>query len=214
MDFSTLNQKSKDNVKGKIGILFLISLIIGLVSLGAGFLLGLIPEIGSLISAIVVTPALSLSLIRVYLMVVRGQEVKAGDAFCGFNNFWGAFKVTFLVGIYTFLWSLLFVIPGIIKSIEYSLAMYIYSDNPTMGANDCIARSKEWTEGYKLKIFVYALYYSLLFFLGAFTLGIAYIWIIPYTNAHFANLYEEIKKINLPPMAEQTPATETPAEGA
>jgi uncharacterized membrane protein len=83
-----------------------------------------------------------------------------------------------------------------------------------MGANDCIARSKEWTEGYKLKIFVYALYYSLLFFLGAFTLGIAYIWIIPYTNAHFANLYEEIKKINLPPVAEQTPATETPAEGA
>jgi uncharacterized membrane protein len=146
-------------------------------------------------------------------MVVRSKEVKAADAFCGFKDFWGAFKVIFLTGLYTFLWSLLFFIPGIIKTCAYSLSMYIYSDNPEMGANECITRSKEWTDGYKGKIFLYTLYYSLLVFLGAFTLGIAYIWIIPYIYAHFTNVYETIKAKNLPPVVE-APAEEAVAEEA
>ena len=212
MDFATLKQKSKADIKGKIGVLFVITLVLSLISIAASAVSAIIPVVGSIIP-ILVAPALTLSLVRVYLMVVRSKEIKVNDAFCGFKDFWGAFKVVFLTGLYTFLWSLLFVIPGIIKTLSYSLATYIYSDNPEMGANDCISMSKDWTDGFKGKIFLYTLYYSLLFTLGAFTLGIAYIWIIPYTNAHFANVYETIKAKNLPPVAE-APAEEAPAEEA
>ncbi len=208
MNRAELKQKAKEQIKGKIGILFVITMIIGAVSGIAGVLLSFIPVVGSLVASIIVTPAFALSLVRVYLMVIRYQNVKAGDAFCGFEDFWSAFKVTFLVGLFTYLWSLLFVIPGIIKSISYSMSMYILADNPGKGALECINESKKMTEGHKAELFVLSLSFLGWSLLGAFTLGIAYIWVIPYMSATFANAYESLK----PTPVFASPATEPNAE--
>ena len=116
-------------IKGKIGMLFVVSLIIGVISFVASFALSFIPVVGSLISSIIIAPAFALSIARVYLNVTKGTTPAAGDAFCGFDDFWAAVKVNFLVGLFTFLWSLLFVIPGIVKSISYSMSMYILAEN-------------------------------------------------------------------------------------
>ena len=86
MDFATLKQKSKADIKGKIGVLFVISLILGLISAGASALSSIIPVVGPIIS-VLITPAFTLSLIRVFLMVVRSEEVQVSDAFCGFKDF-------------------------------------------------------------------------------------------------------------------------------
>ena len=141
MNRAELKTMAKQQIKGKIGILFVITLIIGVLSSLAGLVLSLIPG-GGLVASIIVTPAFSLSLIRVYLDVVAGGTPKAGDAFTGFDDFWAAFKVTFLVGLYTFLWSLLFFIPGIIKALSYSMSMYILAENKGKSARECIAESK------------------------------------------------------------------------
>lgn len=194
MNRSELKSKAKAQIKGKIGILFVITLIISLISGLASILLSLIP-VGGIIASVVITPAFSLSMVRVYLMLLKDQPPIVKDSFSGFDDFWSAFKVTFLVGLFTFLWSLLFFIPGIIKSISYSMSMYILAENKGKPALECIKESKAMTAGHKAELFVLGLSFYGWILLGAFTLGIAYIWVMPYMNATFANAYESLKPV-------------------
>ena len=194
MNGAELKSKAKEQIKGKIGILFVITLIISGISFAASLLLSLIPG-GSIISSIIITPAMSLSIVRVYLMVIGGKEPESKDAFCGFDDFWSAFKVTFLVGLFTFLWSLLFIIPGIIKSIYYSMSMYILAENKGKSAMECIEESKAMTDGHKLELFGLALSFIGWYIVGMLTLGIGYIWIIPYVSATFANAYRSLNPL-------------------
>ena len=189
-----LKSMAKQQIQGKIGILFVITLIIGVLSALAGVVLGLIPG-GGLVASIIITPAFALSLIRVYLDVIAGGTPQAGHAFTGFDDFWAAFKVTFLVGLYTFLWSLLFVIPGIVKTFSYSMSMYILAENKGKSARECIAESKAMTNGHKMELFVLSLSFFGWILLGCITLGIAFIWVNPYMLATTANAYKSLKPV-------------------
>ena len=195
MDRAELKSKAKQQIKGKIGILFVITLVISVVSAVVTFLLGLIPYVGSIAAAIIVTPAFALSIVRVYLMVVGGKTPEVKDAFCGFDDFWSAFKVTFLVSLYTFLWSLLFVIPGIIKSFAYSMSLYILAENPGKSARECIKESVDMTNGHKGELFVLSLSFIGWELLGCITFGIAYIWVVPYVYATYVNVYHSLKPV-------------------
>lgn len=186
---------AKQQIKGKIAILFAILLIISLISSAATFVLGMIPYAGQLISIIIITPAFSLSIIRVFQNLAKGKDPEVSDAFCGFDDFWSAFKVNFLVGLFTYLWALLFIIPGIIKSFSYSMAMYILAENKGMGAREAINRSKAMMHGHKMDLFVLGLSFIGWMLLGAVTLGIAYIWVMPYMNATYVNFYNRIKGV-------------------
>lgn len=201
MNRAELKAAAKSQIKGKIGILFVITLIIGAISGIANAILSLIPG-GSLVASIIITPAFTLSLARVYLSVVKGNTPKAGDAFCGFDDFWSAFKVTFLVGLYTFLWSLLFVIPGIIKAFSYSMSTYILAENKGKSARECIRESMAMTNGHKMELFVLELSFIGWGFLCVITLGIASIWVLPYMQATYANAYNSLK----PVVADEEPA--------
>lgn len=194
MNRAELKSKAKAQIKGKIGILFVITLIIGAISFVAGLVLSFIP-FGSLVASIIITPAFTLSLVRIYLMVIGGKKPAAADAFSGFDDFWSAFKVTFLVGLFTFLWSLLFIIPGIVKSLSYSMSLYILAENKGKGALECINESKNMTDGHKGELFVLALSFIGWILLGYITFGIALIWVIPYMNATQANAYESLKPV-------------------
>lgn len=193
MNRAELKARAKQQIKGNIGILFLISLIIGVVSTVATLVLALIPVIGILISVVIIMPAFGLSVYRVYVNLANGKKPGAGDAFCGFNDFWSAFKVNFLVGLFTFLWSLLFCIPGIVKSYAYSMSMYVLADNKGKGALECINESKEMTKGHKWELFVLDLSFIGWYILGSITFGIAYIWIYPYIQTTIANVYYSLK---------------------
>lgn len=193
MNRAELKSMAKEQIRGNIGILFVVTLVIAAVSGIASALLSLIPVVGFLLAAVIVTPAFSLSLVRVYLALAKGVKPQAKDAFSGFDDFWSAFKVTFLVGLYTFLWSLLFVIPGIVKGISYSMAMYVLAENKGMSATECINASKEMTNGHKMDLFVLSLSFIGWMILGSITLGIAYIWITPYMQATFTNAYNSLK---------------------
>ena len=211
MNRKELKLKAKAQIKGKIGLLFVITLIIGVISGLATLVLSLVPVVGTLAAAIIVTPAFALSTIRIYLMLLDDKTPEIKDAFSGFDDFWSAFKVTFLVGLFTFLWSLLFVIPGIIKSISYSMSMYILAENKGMGALDCINESKEMTNGHKGELFVLSLSFFGWGLLCSITFGIALIWVIPYMNTTFANAYESLKP--MPFVAPEAPAeAEAPVE--
>ncbi len=192
MNRAELKAAAKGQIKGKIGILFLVTLIIGVIGGVASAVLSIIP-FGGLVATIIITPAFSISLVRVYLNVVAGGTPEAKDAFSGFDDFWAAFKVNFLVGLFTFLWSLLFVIPGIIKALSYSMSLYILAENKGKAALECIAESKKMTEGHKAELFVLGLSFIGWALLGSLTFGIAYIWILPYMQATYVNAYNLLK---------------------
>lgn len=201
MNRAELKRLAKEQIKGKIGILFLITLIIGIISGAASALLATIPG-GGLVASIIITPAFALSLIRVYLMVSQDVKPEVKDAFSGFDDFWSAFKVIFLVGLYTFLWSLLFIIPGIVKTFSYSMSMYILAENKGKSAKECIRESMEMTDGHKMELFVLDLSFLGWALLGAITLGIAYIWIVPYMQATYTNAYHSLKPAAEAPVIE------------
>lgn len=195
MNRKELKTLAKQQIKGNIGILFVISLIVAVISLIANLVLSLIPFVGSLAAAIIVTPAFTLSVTRVYLNLTYGVKPGAGDAFTGFDDFWSAFKVNFLVGLFTFLWSLLFVIPGIVKTLSYSMSMYVLAENKGKPALECIKESKVITNGHKMDLFVLGLSFIGWILLGYITLGIGYIWILPYVEATYTNAYNRLKPV-------------------
>lgn len=202
MNFAELKTKAKAQIKGKIGILFLISLIIAILSAAASWLVGLIPVVGAALAPWVVAPAFALSIIRIYLSMTAGVKPKVEDAFCGFDDYWAAIKVTFLVGVFTFLWSLLFIIPGIIKGLSYSMSAYILAENKGKAALECINESKAMTNGYKGELFLLGLSFIGWLLLCVVTLGIASIWVSPYMQATYVNAYQLLKSRVEAPAAE------------
>lgn len=181
---------AKQQIKGKIGVLFLIALIISLVS----GICSVVPVVGS-IASLVITPALTLSTFLVYYKLSKDSafQPSAGDSFGGFKYFTKAFCVYWAQAIFTFLWTLLFYIPGLIKGIAYSQAMYILIDNPEISGREAIKKSSEMMNGHKMDYFVLQLSFIGWIILGFFTLGILYIWLVPYMNATNANFYQSIK---------------------
>ena len=201
-----LKEMAKQQIKGNIGMLFVIALIIGAISGAAGAF----PPL-ALVVSIIVTPAFSISIIRVYQELARnGKKPDAKDAFAGFDDFWTGFKAMFLVGLFTFLWSLLFVIPGIIKSFSYSQTMMIVAENKGIGAREAINRSKAMMDGRKMDYFVLGLSFIGWGLLCCITLGIAAIWVGPYMQATMVNFYNDIKPVEAN-VEDNTVDVETPS---
>lgn len=187
MDRAMMKSMAKEQIRGNIGVLFAITLLMALIMLGVTC----IPLVGY-VASLLLGSAFSLAIYRIYLELADGLRPRVGDMFSQVQNFWPAFKVNFLVGLFTYLWSLLFLIPGIIKACSYSQAMYILAENPEMGALDAINQSKEMMEGHKMEYFLLELSFVGWFLLGPFTLGLLYIWLIPYMQATFTNFYKSL----------------------
>ena len=110
--------------------------------------------------------------------------------FCRMSSLGKGWWLNILTVFFVSLWSLLFYIPGIVKSIAYSMAPYILADNPNLTARQALTISKQITKGHKWELFVLQLSFIGWHFVGMLTFGLAYIWIIPYmstTTAHFYN---------------------------
>ena len=184
MDRAILKQNAKAQIKGNIGILFVITLISGALNSLASM---------TYVLTLVVAPALSLGMVCVYLKLAQGIKPEIKELFAHFNEFWSALKVTLLTSIFTALWSLLLVVPGIIKAMAYSQAMYIIAENPGMGAREALKKSEEMMNGHKMDYFVLGLSFIGWVILGMFTFGLLYIWLMPYMNATMVNFYNSIK---------------------
>lgn len=109
------------------------------------------------IVSILVTNPIVFGLQKVFLDVTDNIKAKAGNIFYGFKIYGKVIGVTFLTILYTFLWSLLFIIPGIIAGFKYILAPLILVEDPTLSPNEAISLSKEYMKGQKGNLFGYTL---------------------------------------------------------
>lgn len=200
MDRVKIKEKAKETIKGKIWtfiapvllILVITSLIIGIVNV----IFGESSSIANMIKVILEIALLpiTIGLTSYYVKIVRGKAFEFSEIFNWYNLFWPIFVLFFLIGLFTTLWSLLFIIPGIIATISYKMAPYIFVDGEHDGAT-CIKKSKELMNGYKADYFVFQLSFLGWIILGMFTLGILYIWLIPYMCAAEVIYYNELKKV-------------------
>lgn len=111
------------------------------------------------------------------------------------NNYKGVVGTMFLRTLYTFLWSLLFIIPGIIKALEYRMVPYILADHPEMSTKEVFALSRQMMDGEKRNAFVLDLSFLGWQILAAFTCGILNIFYVnPYIHSTNAELYLTLKK--------------------
>lgn len=125
---------------------------------------------------------------------LRTQTANVKDLFEGFSRFKDTFLLNFLTTIFVALWSILLIVPGIIAAIRYSMAYLIMTENPDMTAMESITASKMMMEGHKSEFFSFVLSFTGWFFLGIFTLGLGFLYLIPYYNASKVEFYEGLKQ--------------------
>lgn len=123
-------QAAWEKLRGKWGTMAIATLIYALIMGACGALM--LAYIGG-IAGLFLTGAFTLGLAIMGLAVARMQEVRAAQLFDGFKNYGSSLALFLLITIFTALWSLLLVIPGIIKAYSYSMSWYILADNPQMG---------------------------------------------------------------------------------
>lgn len=127
-----------------------------------------------------------------YLLKQQDREIgNVKELFAQFDRFGQGFLQLFLRNLYTFLWALLFVIPGIIKSLSYAMTPFIMAENPAMTAKEAIDLSRERMEGHKWELFCLSLSFIGWNLLSALTLGIGSVFLNPYMNAAYAAFYRD-----------------------
>ena len=134
-----------------------------------------------------------------FLGAVRGGDATAKDMFEGYNKelFSRVLTTTLLYYVYVFLWSLLLLIPGCIKSYSYAMTPYILKDNPEMKNNAAIEESMRMMDGHKLELFLLDLSFIGWAILSILTCCIGFLWLVPYMNMARVNFYEDLKKASI-----------------
>lgn len=184
-----MKELAKNSLSGHWGIAIGAFLLNGIILAAAT---GVVPGIGGLIIA----GPLTVGYLSIFLSLVRAGNPEIGGLFGGFNNFGTNFVAGLLTALYTFLWSLLFVIPGIVKLYSYSMTLYILNDHPEMSPTDAITASRNMMRGHKLDLFVLQLSFIGWLILTAMTGGILSLYVAPYMQATQAAFYEDLKKLN------------------
>ena len=112
----------------------------------------------------------------------------------GFKHPLQAFGISFFTGLFTMLWSMLFIIPGIIKSYSYAMAPYIKLDNPDLSPNKCLKESSLMMKGHKMRLFIFSLSFIPWFLTIPLTFGLSMIYFLPYMQVSMAGFYRELKE--------------------
>ena len=140
--------------------------------------------------------------------VYRGEQPDVGNLFVGFKDgrFGRVLGGMLLVTLYTILWSLLFIIPGIIKAYQYSMMPYLLIDRSDLSIKECFAMSKEMTAGHKWNLFVLDLSVIGWLLLAVLTFGILDIfYVTPYLTLAQAGAYDYLKRTRMPQQAVERP---------
>lgn len=165
-----------------------------LTSNSAGVALGL--SSGISLIAFILGGVIQLGYAQYLLKQYNKANFEFQDLFAQFHRFGQGFAQHFLRGLYTFLWSLLFIIPGIVKGYAYAMTPYIMAENPEMSANEAIKASMELMDGHKGELFILDLTFIGWEILCALTLNLGHIVLNPYKNAARTAFYKELTSAN------------------
>ena len=173
------------------------------------------------IFTLIVGGAVRLGYARFNLNLADGKDAAFSDLFSQKNRLWDGFCMKFLQGLYIALWSLLLVIPGIVKTYSYAMTPYIMAEHPSLTANEAITESRRIMDGNKWRLFcldfsfigwellaALPMYAGYFLFLNNFSgseamaisivllltipLSIGFFFVRPYEEAAWATFYRDI----------------------
>ena len=120
------------------------------------------------------------------------KELRFSDLFSQFDRFGTGFAQKFLRILYTTLWTLLFIIPGIVKSLSYAMTPFLLEEHPEMTASEAIKASQKLMDGHKMDLFILGLSFFGWALLACLTMGIGFLFLDPYVHAARAAFYRSI----------------------
>lgn len=211
MSISEIKRKARNALKGKWGFAVQLTLLVYLINTVFPYLVQVFisggfsnwwyqeetpiaADILNLFLTLAFIP-LSISTYWFFLNVTRFENVSIIKVFSIYKDEKTSFKLigaSILIGLFVFLWSLLLIIPGIIKSISYSQTFFLLKDHPEYSVLEAIAESKKRMKGNKWKYFVMYLSFIGWGILCLFTLGIGLLWLAPYVSTTMATFYNEL----------------------
>ncbi len=210
MKISEIKKQALGALKGNWGlavlatfVFFLIYMVVPLIieiPLSGGFTawinadeLTIGADIFNIIFSIILIP-FSIAFYWFFLSLVRSEAPKISQLFAIYSDWKTSLKligVSIVVSIFVILWSLLLIIPGIIKSLSYSQTFFLLRDHPEFSITEAITESKQIMKGYKWKYFLLNLSFIGWGILSLFTLGIGLLWLIPYVSTSLAAFYDK-----------------------
>lgn len=181
-----LRHQAWEQLRKSYWMVFVVTLIVALIPAGSSF---------ALVGFVIMGPLMVGQAIYLIDMVETGSDGKkielVIDAFK--KSFVNSFLAILLTKIFTMLWSLLFIIPGIIKSFAYAMTPYIIADDPEIDAMAAIDKSQEMMRGHKMELFLLHLSFIGWYLLAGLTFGVGMIFLLPYVKTAEANFYVELR---------------------
>ncbi len=194
MNRPELKKRAKDALNGNWGTAIVAMLIFMVAS-------SILSSIGV---GILVTGLLNIGYYSCFLSILRFRSASLEGCVSAItDNIGTKFVGSLLVMLYTFLWSLLFIIPGIIKGYSYAMTPYILLDRPELSATEAIKESEKMMDGHKMDLFILELSFLGWIFLSMLTCGILVLYVEPYMEATRAAFYLELKGPDFEPAAEE-----------
>lgn len=182
--------QARESIRGKWNSLALIWFVYVIISSAVAY---------TAIGALIVLGPFSVALAMISIRVIRNEQFELKNLFDGFYNFMNSFLLGLVNTIFIALWSLLFIVPGIIKSLSYSMSYYVMAENPEISQENARQESIKMMEGNKMRLFCLNFSFIGWILLSILTFGILLFWVLPYMQAANAAFYEEIKpRIEIP----------------
>ena len=187
-----LKETAKANIKRQTGMMMFCSAIyLAIIAAVSSMSMGFI--------ALLITGPLEVLMYYIFQKNADGEEIEYRDLIDGSKE--SRPEESFLLGlkvsIFTFLWSLLFIVPGIIKALSYSMSYYILMRDPELSNSEALDLSCTIMDGYKADLLVLWLSFFPWYLLVGVTFGIAGIWVYPYVKGtqtlFYQNLYENYR---------------------
>lgn len=177
---------SSAQIAGIVIVVVVVFLIIFVIAMVVGMVYG----------ALVINPV-DVGARRFFVKTLNEKAEVKEVAFAFDNNYKNVIKILFIRDIKILLWSLLFIIPGAVKSYEYLMIPYLLAENPNLTKEEAFRLSKQMMTGQKWNAFVLHLSFFWWDMLSIITAGIVSVFYVqPYRNLTFAALYEELSAIN------------------
>lgn len=186
-----LRKEAREALKGMWGssavMVFVYEVLVSAVSVALG---NVTHGSGSILAAMALAP-MAYALNIAFLRLLRKDPQELGYLFQEFNS--RVYVTTLLTMVYTLLWTLLLIIPGIIKAYSYSMTYYVLEDNPELSGDKAIEESMRMMSGHKWELFWLHLTFIGWGLLCILTLGIGVLWLLPYMQTAQAAFYENLK---------------------
>lgn len=198
-----LKEKAKKSLKGKWSTAVATVLVYVLIGMVASMIVSWIGQIFHIstnnmkivsnICGAIVDAALAVGFASFFLKLSRGKKVDYKELFAKNNVIITAIVAMVIMTVFTTLWGLLLIVPGIIAAIRYSQTYFVLADHPEMSATEAINESKRIMDGHKMDYFVLCLSFIGWLVLAVLTLCIGLLWLVPYIQVTCANFYNSIK---------------------